>query len=114
MYIPFLWNEGKYLIIELRGDGMTTVLLCYLLAMNLIAFFAMGIDKKKAKKEGARRIPERTLLGLAAVGGSVGAICGMRLFRHKTLHNQFRYGLPAILVLQLALAGFLVWKFVLT
>ncbi len=74
----------------------------YLLAVNVLAFSAMGLDKRKARR-GAWRVPERTLLGLAAIGGSVGAICGMRTFHHKTLHKRFRYGLPAILLLQLAL-----------
>ena len=74
----------------------------YLLLINAVAFLAMGLDKGLAKKEGARRIPEKTLLGLAVIGGSIGAIFGMKLFRHKTLHNQFRYGLPLILILQLA------------
>lgn len=75
----------------------------------MMAFLAMGLDKWKAKREGARRIPEKTLLGLAAIGGSIGAICGMRLFHHKTLHKQFRYGLPAILVLQILLAAGILW-----
>ena len=74
----------------------------YLLAVNVLAFSAMGLDKRKARR-GAWRVPERTLLGLAAIGGSVGAICGMRTFHHKTLHKRFRYGLPTILFLQLAL-----------
>ena len=74
----------------------------YLAAVNITAFILYGADKKKAKR-GQWRIPEKTLLGLAAIGGSAGAILGMFLFRHKTKHWYFRYGLPAILIVQLAL-----------
>ena len=74
----------------------------FLLLINLLAFCAMGLDKRKAKRSGARRIPERTLFLLALAGGSPGAIGGMFLFRHKTRHWYFRWGLPAILLLQLA------------
>lgn len=88
---------------------MTYVLL-YLLAVNLLLFAVMGIDKYKAKHQ-LWRIPERTLFVLAAIGGSLGGILGMRIFHHKTLHPQFRYGFPAILILQLILAGFLVYHF---
>ncbi|MEE0203754.1 MAG: DUF1294 domain-containing protein [Oscillospiraceae bacterium] len=87
-----------------------TYILLYLLAVNLLLFAVMGIDKYKAKHQ-LWRIPERTLFVLAAIGGSLGGILGMRLFHHKTLHPQFRYGFPAILILQLILAGFLVYHF---
>lgn len=87
-----------------------TYILLYLLAVNLLLFAVMGIDKYKAKHQ-LWRIPERTLFVLAAMGGSLGGILGMRLFHHKTLHPQFRYGFPAILILQLILAGFLVYHF---
>ncbi len=87
-----------------------TYILLYLLAVNLLLFAVMGIDKYKAKHQ-LWRIPERTLFVLAAIGGSPGGILGMRLFHHKTLHPQFRYGFPAILILQLILAGFLVYHF---
>lgn len=85
-------------------------LLYYLLAINVIAFFAYGIDKWKARK-GRWRIPERTLLLLAAVGGSIGAWTGMTVWRHKTKHLKFQVGVPLILVLQLALAAYVYWKF---
>ena len=75
----------------------------YLAVMNLAAFLAMGTDKFRAKNA-ARRIPERSLFLLAAVGGSVGAILGMFAFRHKTKHLSFRIGLPAILAVQCAAA----------
>lgn len=87
-----------------------TYILLYLLAVNLLLFAVMGIDKYKAKHQ-LWRIPERTLFVLAAIGGSLGGILGMRLFHHKTLHPQFRYGFPAILILQLILVGFLVYHF---
>lgn len=72
----------------------------YLVLVNALAFLLMLSDKLKAKK-GAWRIPEATLIAVAALGGSVGAIFGMYLFRHKTRHLKFRLGLPLIIVLQL-------------
>ena len=75
----------------------------YLLAVNLIAFILMWRDKRLAKKENARRIPEKTLFLWALLGGSVGAIAGMYRFRHKTKHWYFVVGMPAILILQIAL-----------
>lgn len=85
----------------------------YLLAVNLLTFLAYGLDKWKAVHNGqrskhqSRRIPEASLLLLALLGGSLAALLAMRLFRHKTLHKKFRYGLPAILLVQVALAVFL-------
>lgn len=79
----------------------------YLIAINLIAFLAFGIDKRKAQK-GAWRIKEATLLGLAVIGGSIGALLGMKVFRHKTKHKKFTVGVPAIFLLQAALT---VWLF---
>lgn len=80
-------------------------LLCmYLLAVNLVLFVLMGVDKWKAIN-GKWRIPEKTLFSLAIAGGSIGGIAGMQLFRHKTKHASFKYGFPAILTAQLALAG---------
>jgi len=78
------------------------LVLVYLLAVNLLAFLLMGADKRKAKR-GAWRIPERTLFIAALLGGSPGAIAGMQVFRHKTKHWYFKFGMPAILILQLAL-----------
>ena len=77
---------------------------CYLLIINLVALFLMWRDKRLAKKENARRIPEKTLFLSALLGGSIGAIAGMRLFRHKTKHWYFVIGMPAILIAQIALA----------
>ena len=86
------------------------IFLCYLLIINLVAFFMMGWDKRQAKKEGARRTPEKKLFAVALLGGSVGAITGMHHFRHKTKHWYFRFGMPAILILQIAGAA-AVWYF---
>ncbi len=77
------------------------ILIIYILAVNLLGFFLMGIDKQKARKR-AFRIPEATLFTVAIIGGSLGSIIGMHLFRHKTRHWYFAYGLPVILVLQIA------------
>jgi len=73
----------------------------YLMVINLIAFAAFGIDKLKAVRDGWR-ISEKTLMGLAVVGGSVGALIGMKVFRHKTRKRLFRIGVPLILVAQAA------------
>ena len=85
---------------------MPPVLIAYLIVINLVTLFAFIIDKKKAKRS-KWRIPEATLLGLAVLGGSIGAWLGMRLWRHKTLHNKFRFGIPLIFLAQLAIAFFL-------
>ena len=78
----------------------------YLLVINAVAFIVYGIDKLKARK-GRWRIPEATLLLLAVVGGSIGAWIGMKVLHHKTMHLKFKYGLPSIILLQLALAVYL-------
>lgn len=88
---------------------LSDIFLIYLLAVNLITFFIYGLDKWKARHS-RWRIPEATLLGLAVAGGSVGAWLGMRMFHHKTLHNKFRFGIPAIMVIQLASLGYLLFN----
>lgn len=80
---------------------------CYLVVVNLVAFYLMWRDKRLAKKENARRIPEKTLFLSAILGGSIGAIVGMRMFRHKTKHWYFVVGMPLILIAQLALTVWL-------
>lgn len=82
-------------------------LLYYLIAINAITFIAYGIDKWKARKN-KWRIPESTLLLLAVFGGSIGAFLGMRVWRHKTMHKKFKYGIPSILVLQIGLLLYLI------
>ena len=83
--------------------------LLYLLLINAAAFVLMLADKIKAKKN-RWRIPERTLIGSAILGGSIGALVGMYTFRHKTKHLKFTLGIPAILIAQIALAIFLIMK----
>lgn len=68
--------------------------------MSIIGFFLMGIDKAKAKR-GAWRIPEKTLLGTALLGGGAGVWLGMEVFRHKTKHWYFKYGVPVICILEI-------------
>lgn len=74
----------------------------YLVAINLISFLTMYIDKKKAKK-GKWRISEWTLFMLVILGGGIGGIAGMKVFRHKTKKAKFYIGFPAIVILQIAL-----------
>ena len=71
--------------------------------INIVTFIIYGIDKYKAKK-GKWRIPENSLLGLAIIGGSIGAYLGMRVWHHKTMHLKFKYGIPLIIVIQLVIA----------
>ena len=104
---------GKYLYVpEAQNDFVMTVvgspwglLAIWVLLMSIVTFFVFGWDKFKAKyKEkhpDARRVPEKTLFLLAILGGSIGALLGMKAWRHKTLHKSFRYGIPAILILQI-------------
>ncbi len=77
-------------------------LIYYLLVINAATFIIYGIDKYKAKKA-KWRISEATLLTMAAVGGSIGAWLGMKAWHHKTLHRKFKYGVPIILLIQIAL-----------
>ena len=89
-----------------------TYLLWYLAAVNLVTFTVYGVDKAKARR-GAWRVPEKTLFLLPLLGGSVGALLGMLVFRHKTKHWYFVVGMPLILVCQAALAIYLVHLYVL-
>ena len=78
------------------------IILIYLVAMNVVTFFAYGIDKWKAKRS-KWRISEATLLGMAVIGGSIGAWLGMRVWHHKTMHKKFQFGIPLIIVAQVAM-----------
>ena len=86
-----------------------SILAGYLVVVNLAAFVLMYTDKRLAKKPGSRRIPEKTLFLSALFGGSLGAVAGMQLFRHKTKHWYFVVGMPAILVAQFIL---LAWSLI--
>ena len=87
---------------------MYKVLFYYLAAVNVIALILYGVDKRKAKTH-KYRISEKKLIGIAVIGGSIGAILGMLIFRHKTKHWYFRFGLPLILILQIV-AGFFIYR----
>ena len=82
---------------------MGNVLVLYLIAVNVLAFILYGLDKKRARNR-EWCISEKTLIGIAVIGGSIGAILGMHIFHHKTRHWYFRYGLPLILIMQGVLA----------
>ena len=81
---------------------MANAPLYYLLVINILTFAVYGIDKWKAR-QGSWRISEATLLMLAVIGGTIGALLGMQVWRHKTMHLKFKYGLPLILLAQIAL-----------
>ncbi len=85
--------------------NFTTIILCYIAAINLFGFILMGIDKFKAIHQ-HWRIPEFNLFLVAIIGGSIGSLLGMYTFRHKTQHLSFVIGMPLILVLQI---GLLIW-----
>ena len=88
---------------------LTAALLVYLAAVNVIAFAVYGADKRRARKN-RRRVPEKTLFLLAVIGGSVGALLGMYTFRHKTRHWYFVWGIPAILLAQIALGVWMMMR----
>ena len=81
----------------------------WLIAINLVTFAVYGADKRRARR-GAWRVPEKTLFLLPLLGGSVGALLGMRVFRHKTKHWYFVWGIPLILLAQMALAVWLLYR----
>ena len=111
MYLPEEQNDLIWVVV----GSPWGLLALWLAAINLVTFFVFGFDKWKArrkeKNEKVRRVPERTLLLLAALGGSVGALLAMKAFRHKTLHKAFRFGVPLILALQI-MVPFGLWLYV--
>jgi len=109
-YLPEARNDFVWMFV----GSPWGLLAMYLLLINLVTFFVFGLDKwkakRKVKKESIRRVPEKTLFLLAIFGGSVGALLGMKVWHHKTLHKSFRIGIPAILILQIVLPlGLWLW-----
>ena len=88
---------------------MTQTIVYILIVINVITFLIYGIDKWKAK-QGSWRISEATLLLLAIIGGCIGALLGMQVWHHKTMHKKFKYGLPLILLSQIALIYLIIPK----
>ena len=96
MTIPLsLWQE----LLRMTATALSV----WLPALNIVTFFLFGLDKARAKRQ-KFRIPERTLFLLSILGGSIGALAGMQLWKHKTRHHTFRIGIPAILLVQSAAA----------
>ena len=91
------------------ASGGWTVLLVWLAVINLLTFIVYGADKRRARK-GKWRVPEKTLFLLPLLGGIIGALLGMRVFHHKTKHWYFVWGIPAILLAQIALAVWIYTK----
>ncbi len=83
-------------------------IIIYLIIINIISNLLFFIDKKKAIKN-KRRISEKTFMILSVLGGGVGIILGMKTYRHKTLKNKFKYGIPLIIILQMVIV--LLFKF---
>lgn len=83
------------------------ILIIYLVVINLYTFVLMGSDKKRAKLQ-RRRVPEKRLFTLSAVGGAVGTYWAMKAFRHKTQHRSFTIGIPLLILLNAALV---IWLF---
>lgn len=90
------------------ASSVKHIILIYFVMINIVTFFVYGIDKWKSQHD-RWRVSESALLGLAAIGGSVGAWLGMKVWHHKTQHKKFMYGVPVTLLIQIALV---VWLWV--
>nr|WP_313128548.1 DUF1294 domain-containing protein [Anaerocolumna sp.] len=90
---------------------MYKVVILYLIILNVVGFFSMGVDKKRAKNN-EWRIKEKTLFFIAIIGGSAGSLLGMKVYRHKTKHTAFVIGMPIILIVQILLVVFLFYRFI--
>lgn len=104
-----IWYTITYMI-EITLAPLHWAVIIYLAVINLAAFFVYGLDKAKAGITGARRISEKTLLIVALIGGSLGALIGMKIFRHKTKKLGFQAPLALILALQIFLVWFLFFR----
>ena len=93
----------------MKDINLLHIVLIYLVIINVVTFFMYGIDKWKAKKS-RWRIREAALLGLAVLGSSIGAWLGMKVWHHKTLHKKFKYGVPTIIIVQLALIVYYLYE----
>jgi len=87
--------------------SVTETIIYILIGINVLTFVVYGVDKWKAK-QGKWRISEATLLMLAVIGGTIGALLGMQVWHHKTMHLKFKYGLPLILLAQIALIALVI------
>ena len=85
------------------------IIIIYLTSINVATFITYGIDKMKAKRS-KWRIREASLLLLAVLGGSIGALLGMKVWHHKTMHKKFKLGIPLIIVVQIALVIWIISK----
>lgn len=99
-------SDGWGLLPDMIRSAGAASIAAYVVVMSLAGFLLMGADKRAAR-QGAWRLPEKTLLMIALAGGSPGIWLGMRMFRHKTRHGLFRTGVPVMLVAQLLLLGWL-------
>lgn len=101
LYLPEEHNDFLWVVV----GSPWGILAIWLVLINVITFLVFGADKlqakRKEKKDTVRRVPEKNLLLMAAVGGSIGALLGMKVFHHKTLHKAFKIGVPLILALQI-------------
>ena len=93
----------------MKDSNILHIVFIYLVIVNVVTFFMYGIDKWRARKS-KWRIKETTLLGMAVLGGSVGAWLGMKAWHHKTLHKKFIFGVPAIIIVQLAIIGYFLYE----
>ena len=93
----------------MKDLSLLHIVLIYLVTINVVTFFIYGFDKWKAKKS-KMRIREIALLGLAVLGGSIGAWLGMKAWHHKTLHKKFKYGVPTIIIIQLAIIVYYLYE----